>query len=463
MERRVAFLIGNQTYREDSGLTPLSGPLNDVEALDAVLGDPARGGFEVRCFRDAYSGEIKAAIEEELGTASRGDLVLIAYAGHGKLDRNGKLCLATADTRSAALHATSIPAQQLCEMVENSDCDAVVLLLDCCYSGAAADLRGDVESQLGSLQNASGFYILTASSEVQTAGEAEVAINGGLVMGRFTSALVEGIRTGAADQDRDGEIKLRDLVRHIQETVKHQTPRFLAARATGDPLISRSPNTDDRLPADVLEGLIADSSLVRIGAAWRLARLARNDTSRTRHVERKIIERLEEAGERDHLVREALKDALRSARELPDFKDTQALPDFRPSVDPFNITGVWECNDGGVYYIRNLGREVWWFGHGVHPHQSFANVAYGQVEGEGDTRILRLKWADVPAGTTNIYGRLVLRLDFSIQLNRVTHISTAERSGNFGGSHWTYLAAWGERLRQKRQAKPKPENDAGEK
>jgi len=443
---RVAFLIGNQTFREDSGLAPLQGPLNDVAALSDVLGDPELGGFDVRNFRDAASREITAAIEEELGSAGRGDLVLIAYAGHGKLDRNGRLCLATADTRATALQATSIPARQLREIVENSDCDAVVLLLDCCFSGVMANTRGDVDGQLSTLQEASGFYILTASSAIQTAGEAEAVADGGAVMGRFTNSIVEGIRSGVADHDKDGEIKLRDLVQHVQSTIRHQTPQFLAARASGDPLISRSPSTNARLPDDVIEGLTAETALTRIGAAWRLGRLARSeDSARAARAREWIIKRLHgEDGERDHLVRETLEEALRVARELPDWKEGQSdLPDFGENVDPFNITGVWDCNDGGTYYVRNLGSEVWWFGHGIHPHQSFANVAYGQIEGEGNTRVLRLKWADVPGGTTNIYGRLALHLNFAIQFNRVTHMSLAsEHTGNFGGSLWTWSNKW---------------------
>jgi TIR domain len=145
----------------------------------------------------------------------------------------------------------------------------------------------------------------------------------------------------------------------------------------------------------------------------------------------------------------ALRPHLADVIQLSDFIfDGQgSLPDLVEGADPFNITGVWECNDGGIYYVRNLGREVWWFGHGVHPHQSFANVAYGQVEGEGDKRTLKLRWADVPAGTTNIYGRLVLLLSFSIQQNRVTHMSATESSGRFGGEHWTWSAKWSDHLR----------------
>jgi hypothetical protein len=114
--RRLAFLIGNHAFRDDSGLTRLEGPLNDVAALSNLLSDPSLGAFEVRLFQDASSTEIKSAIDEELGGAGRGDLVVIHYSGHGKLDRVGNLCLATNDTRAAALYATSIPARHLRDM-----------------------------------------------------------------------------------------------------------------------------------------------------------------------------------------------------------------------------------------------------------------------------------------------------------------------------------------------------------
>ncbi len=27
-----------------------------------------------------------------------------------------------------------------------------------------------------------------------------------------------------------------------------------------------------------------------------------------------------------------------------------------------NLTGTWKANDGGTYYIRNIGNDVWWLG-----------------------------------------------------------------------------------------------------
>jgi uncharacterized caspase-like protein len=133
--KRVALLIGNQSYRDDD-LVPLRGPRNDVDALARVLRDPECGNFEVRCFLDKSRTEILSEISLALDAVERGDFLLIYYSGHGVLDRSGRLCLATSDTNRAALLATSIPARDLRDIIEDSDCDQVLLLLDCAYSGS---------------------------------------------------------------------------------------------------------------------------------------------------------------------------------------------------------------------------------------------------------------------------------------------------------------------------------------
>jgi hypothetical protein len=256
MPRRVAFLIGNQTFRADSGLLPLEGPANDLKAFGRLLSDPEHGGFEVTEFLDKPGHEVLPEIEQALSAAAPSDLFLIYYSGHGKLDRNGRLCLAMANTRQNALFATSIPTRHLGDIVEHSDCDQVVLLLDCCYSGAVG-VRGDVVSELRVVENARGFYIMTASSEMQAAREEEPA-TGGAVMGRFTAALVNGIESGAADQEYKGKVLLSDLRRYLERVVTGQTPKFFARSASGDPLISKSPATaTPLLDLDVLADLDA--------------------------------------------------------------------------------------------------------------------------------------------------------------------------------------------------------------
>jgi len=119
MGRRVALLIGNGTFLPDSGLDNLRGPVNDVERLAAVLGDPERGNFEVRTFLDRPGSEVFPAIEDVVNDATRDDLVLIFYAGHGKLDGGGRLCLAMAETQTRRVFSTSISASGLTSLLGN--------------------------------------------------------------------------------------------------------------------------------------------------------------------------------------------------------------------------------------------------------------------------------------------------------------------------------------------------------
>ena len=259
MAGRVAFLIGNQTFRPSSDLPPLEGPANDVAALARLLRDPERGQFEVHEFLDKTHYEVLPEVEQSLGRAAEGDFFLIYYSGHGKLAKNGELCLATADTFSDALRATSIPSRHLRDLVEESNSTQVLLLLDCCYSGAVGDgLRGDIGSELQVVQNARGFYIITATTRMQTAREI-APVPGGVVMGRFTASLVNGIESGAADHGRKGKILLSDLRRYLGDASIGSTPQFFDRNASGDPLISHSPATvAPLLDAGVLADLDAE-------------------------------------------------------------------------------------------------------------------------------------------------------------------------------------------------------------
>jgi hypothetical protein len=246
MARRTAILVGNGRFHAESGLAPLQGPPNDVAALAAVFEDADRGGFEVQQFVDARKDAVLPVIDEVLNTAEADDLVLLFYAGHGKLDPSGRLCLATAETRSAALRSTSIPVSELKELVAQSRAGSVVLLLDCCFSGAIGkEFRGGVDDQLALMQDAQGLHILTAATGLQTARERD-ADAGGKVMGVFTRVIVDGIGSGAADRDGDGEITLTDLRRHLQETLRGQTPQYFAHDASGDPRIARARPAETR-------------------------------------------------------------------------------------------------------------------------------------------------------------------------------------------------------------------------
>lgn len=88
-----------------------------------------------------------------------------------------------------------------------------------------------------------------------------------------------------------------------------------------------------------------------------------------------------------------------------------------------DLTGVWSCNDGGTYYVRQLNNELWWYGDGG---SVFTNVFHGKIHGTniyGD-------WADVPSGADRHSGYMTLAIISSNELKRIWS------SGQFGGSVW---------------------------
>jgi hypothetical protein len=82
--------------------------------------------------------------------------------------------------------------------------------------------------------------------------------------------------------------------------------------------------------------------------------------------------------------------------------------------DVGELTGAWLGSEGGVYYIRQVGDCVWWFGTdvkeikpGLLDQSGFANVASGRVDGDR----IEVEWADLPLGDTLGGGGLTLVYD----------------------------------------------------
>lgn len=92
-----------------------------------------------------------------------------------------------------------------------------------------------------------------------------------------------------------------------------------------------------------------------------------------------------------------------------------------------NLTGVWKCNDGGLYFIRQVGNQVWWYGESGDGGVGWSNVFQGYITGN---KIIG-KWADVPKGTARNYGEMTL----SISSNSLRKISGGQ---NFTGTMWNH-------------------------
>lgn len=103
-----------------------------------------------------------------------------------------------------------------------------------------------------------------------------------------------------------------------------------------------------------------------------------------------------------------------------------------------NLTGIWKANDGGTYYIRNIGNDVWWLGISTNDDgKTFANVLKGQIYLNNKT--ITSDWSDIPRGTNGYYGKLTLSIDSNTMLHKVNE-TNYNKSGNpsccFGSSKW---------------------------
>ena len=393
MAARVAFLIGNQRFRPDSGLPPLEGPANDIAALARLLSDPERGQFDVHEFLDKMHHEVLPDLEQALGSASEGDFFLIYYSGHGTLARNGELCLATSNTRPNTLLTTSILTHHLRDLVGASDSNQVLMLLDCCYSGAVDHgLRADVGSELQVVQEARGFYIITASTGMQAAREM-APMPGGVVMGRFTAALVNGIESGDADRGRKGKIMLSDLRHYLGQVATGSTPQFFDRNASGDPLISHSPATAaPLLDPGVLADLDDERPHRRQGAVSALSRVLRHGDAASRAAA-KVALRRKLGQERDYIVRPELESALRLEESAgaqraagPAVPPTETIS-FVP-WDGNNLTNLAKATppasgtalDG--YWGGNNSQHVHFIGNDGHVHELYIHPGAGWVDND---------------------------------------------------------------------------------
>jgi hypothetical protein len=118
-------------------------------------------------------------------------------------------------------------------------------------------------------------------------------------------------------------------------------------------------------------------------------------------------------------------------------------PPLPPPPPPFDLTGTWTADDGGVYYLRQLGSTIWWAGlsndapQGVTDFQQglrFTNVFRGTIQ---DNTIVGT-WAGVPRGKSLLSGNLTLRIiPIGFPLGNVLEMQT--QTGGFSGKRWSIV------------------------
>ncbi len=95
-----------------------------------------------------------------------------------------------------------------------------------------------------------------------------------------------------------------------------------------------------------------------------------------------------------------------------------------------DLTGTWTADDGGIYYARQVGNDLWCVGLSDKGQGSrFTNIFKELIK---DNLIVG-EWVDVPRGNASQSGRLVLSI---VRTPDRIELRKRSETGGFGGSVW---------------------------
>jgi hypothetical protein len=217
-----ALVIGNSAY---PGSNRLANPANDAKAMSAKLRSL---GFKVTEIANANRAQMVAGLSEFSKTASRADLSLLFYAGHG-VQIAGTNYMLPVDMRLNDPSQATLQAVSLTQVVEQYlPGKTKLVFLDACRDNPlmASGSRG-VSKGLAPISVSEGTLIAYATKDGQTADDGTGQVNS-----PFTAALLEHL----ADPE-DIAVVLRTVRAKVMNRTNNRQQPWEYGSLTGGALV----------------------------------------------------------------------------------------------------------------------------------------------------------------------------------------------------------------------------------
>jgi len=245
---RYAVLIANQNYGPETGMSTLSTPFADIDALERVLSETY--GFTTSAIdaagkpislvrRDATEKDITRILHKISRIAGVDDTVLIYYAGHGAYESLTGNAYWVPVKSEAGFWDDYIKTSDVSDALRRIESNNVLLIADSCYSGGhrgGADLEPARPAQRGDTpeQRLTRYARMVGkrSRELISSGNLEVVLDGGGDgHSVFARALLNGLRNIDADYFSASEL----WGRIHQEVFSNaeQEPQHIPLRSAG--------------------------------------------------------------------------------------------------------------------------------------------------------------------------------------------------------------------------------------
>ena len=232
--KRYAVLVGVNEYDHDK-LAPLKYAVNDAAEVGALL---EKAGYAVTVLTDdtgkadaklvPTKANIEGRLKAVLGGCKRGDLVLVAFAGHGlqfEGDKDAYFCPADAKPFKKSAD-TLVSLKAVYEALDESGAGMKVLLVDACRDDPAAG-RGGIGAD-NAPRPPQGVAAIFSCKAGQRAFEHE-----SLKHGVFFHHVLTGLSGEAAD--KKGRITFASLAAHVGQEVPGDVARLVKGGAVQTP------------------------------------------------------------------------------------------------------------------------------------------------------------------------------------------------------------------------------------
>lgn len=220
---RRALIVGIDDYPKN----PLKGCVDDANHMEEILtrnlDEDESPNFECSLLTSEDEDVTKAVLRKNITAlfAQKADAALFYFAGHGMENTLGGYLM----TKDTMTYDEGVPMQDILTLANKSDIDEVMIIIDCCQSGAFGKIPALPNDQVHLRE---GVSVLCATRSSEEALEKD----GGL----FTSLVCEALEGGAADLL--GNITVAGVYAYADKILGawDQRPIFMAHVASLNPL-----------------------------------------------------------------------------------------------------------------------------------------------------------------------------------------------------------------------------------
>jgi hypothetical protein len=216
-------LIGADEYKHFPNLPAVR---NNLAKLVELFTSPNVGGLPAgHCMTIRNPADVRTLLHAVHQAASKAtDTLVVYFAGHGMPSPDGSLHLALGNSERGRKLYESVAFSYLRAEVLESMAPRKVVILDCCYSGAAMEGYMGAPNELADQTAIEGTYVMTATSATQSA----VAPVGAFFTA-FTGELVKAISDGVPEAG--DPLDMNALYRHVRRQLASQNMPIPEQRA----------------------------------------------------------------------------------------------------------------------------------------------------------------------------------------------------------------------------------------